>query len=63
LDERRALRREVERRLGQGRLITTPGLFVLGIQADVISVKEADRAKDLLEHRRFRMSFDPSGTW
>jgi predicted nucleic acid-binding protein len=55
-DEKRVLRREVERRLGQGRLITTPGLFVLGIRAGVISVEEADRAKDLFEHR-FRMSF------
>jgi predicted nucleic acid-binding protein len=56
-DEKRLLRREVERRLGPGRLITTPGLFVLGIRAGVLSIEEADRAKDLLEQRRFRMPF------
>ena len=56
-DEKRPLRREVDRRLGPGRLITTPGLFVLGIRAGVLTLEEADRAKDLLEQRRFRMSF------
>jgi predicted nucleic acid-binding protein len=56
-DEKRPLRREVERRLGPGRLITTPGLFVLGIRGGVLSIEEADRAKALLEQRRFRMPF------
>lgn len=56
-DEKRTLRREVDRRLGPGRLITTPGLFVLGIRAGVLTIEEADRAKGLLEQSRFRMSF------
>ena len=56
-DEKRPLRREVHRWLGPGRLITTPGLFVVGIRAGVLTIEEADRAKDLLEQRRFRMSF------
>ena len=56
-DEKRRLRREVTERLGPGRLVTTPGLFVLAIRAGVMTVEEADRAKGILEGHRFRMSF------
>jgi predicted nucleic acid-binding protein len=60
-DERRRFRREVHDRLGDNRLITTPGLLVLGIRADVLSVGEADEAKRILEGRRFRMAFESFG--
>ena len=56
-DEKRPLRREVDRRLGPGRLMTTPGVFVLGIRARAITVEEADQAKAVLEGHRFRMPF------
>ena len=56
-DEKRRLRREVNERLGQGRLVTTPGLFVLAIRASVMTVEQADQAKGVLERHRFRMSF------
>ena len=56
-DEKRRLRRAVNERLGPGRLVTTPGLFVLAIRAGVITVEDADRAKAILEEHRFRMSF------
>lgn len=47
-DERRRFRREVFARLGEGRLITTAGLFVLAIRAGLISLDEADRASRLV---------------
>jgi len=56
-DEKRRLRREVNERLGPGRLVTTPGLFVLAIRAGVMTVAEADQAKAILERHRFRMAF------
>jgi predicted nucleic acid-binding protein len=56
-DEKRRFRREVLAGLGSGRLVTTPGLFVLAIRAGRISVEEADTAKVVLERNRFRMGF------
>lgn len=56
-DEKRRFRREVLARLGPGRIVTTPGLFVLAIRAGAISVEEADHAKAILERNRFRMGF------
>jgi len=56
-DEKRRFRREVLARLGSGRLVTTPGLFVLAIRAGAMSVDEADEAKAILERHRFRMPF------
>jgi predicted nucleic acid-binding protein len=56
-DEKGRFRREVNERLGPGRLVTTPGLFVLAIRAGVMTVEEADDAKRILEQRRFRMLF------
>jgi len=56
-DEKRRFRREVLASLGPGRLVTTPGLFVLAIRAGVISVEQADHAKAVLEGNRFRMGF------
>jgi predicted nucleic acid-binding protein len=56
-DERRRFRREVLSRLGEGRLVTTPGLLVLAIRAGCLSVEEADQMKAVLERHRFRMTF------
>jgi predicted nucleic acid-binding protein len=47
-DEKRRFRREVLARLGEGRLVTTAGLFVIAIRAGAISVEEADQVKELL---------------
>jgi predicted nucleic acid-binding protein len=57
-DEKRAFRQEVLRRLGQGRLLNTAGILLLAIRADVLTVEDADRAKDRLEECRFRMNFN-----
>jgi predicted nucleic acid-binding protein len=54
-DEKRTFRREALARLGNGRLINTPGLLVLSIRAGLITIEEADAMKELLEQRRFRM--------
>lgn len=56
-DERRRFRRLAEERLGSGRLLTTPRIYVLAIQANVITVEQADEDKALLEVRRFKMRF------
>jgi predicted nucleic acid-binding protein len=56
-DERRRFRREVIARLGEGRLVTTAGLFVIAIRAGVTSVEEADQIKEILQRHRFRMAF------
>jgi predicted nucleic acid-binding protein len=56
-DEKRRFRREVIARLGEGRLVTTAGLFVIAIRAGAISVEEADQVKELLQRHRFRMAF------
>jgi len=56
-DEKKRFRREVTARLGLERLVTTAGLFVIAIRAGVISVEEADQAKEILERHRFRMAF------
>ncbi|MBI4333347.1 MAG: hypothetical protein HY673_18945 [Chloroflexi bacterium] len=51
------IRREVNARLGQGRLVTTAEVFVLAIHAGTISMEQADQAKAVLEQHRFRMAF------
>jgi predicted nucleic acid-binding protein len=56
-DEKRRFRREVLAGLGGGKLVTTPGLFVLAIRSGALSVDEADAAKAILERHRFRMAF------
>jgi predicted nucleic acid-binding protein len=56
-DEKRRFRREVITRLGEERLVTTAGLFVIAIRADVISVEEANQIKEILQRHRFRMAF------
>jgi predicted nucleic acid-binding protein len=56
-DERRVFLREARARIGEGRLINTPGLYVLWIRCGLVTVAEADEAKRILEGRRFRMAF------
>jgi predicted nucleic acid-binding protein len=56
-DEKRRFRREALSRLGEGRLVTTAGLLVLGIRTGLVSVEEADAVKAALEQHRFRMTF------
>ncbi len=57
-DERRVFLREARTRLGQDRLINTPGLFLLWIRAGLLTVAEADAAKLALEGKRFKMAFE-----
>lgn len=56
-DEKRRFLREAEKRLGPGRVLNTPGLFLLAIRRGVLTVDEADAAKAILEQHRFRMPF------
>jgi predicted nucleic acid-binding protein len=56
-DERRVFFREAESRLGPGRILNTPGVYLLCIRAGLLTVEEADAAKRTLEHHRFRMAF------
>ncbi len=56
-DEKRRFRREARDRLGEGRILTTPGLILLAIRAGIMTVEEADQAKAVLETKRFNMAF------
>jgi predicted nucleic acid-binding protein len=56
-DERKAFRREATSRLGQGRILTTPGIYVLAIRSGLLTIKEADADKTKLEACRFAMNF------
>ena len=56
-DEKGRFRREVEKRVGKHRLIGTPDLFVRAIQAELVTVEEADSDKAILEGKRFKMAF------
>ena len=56
-DEGRRFLRLANAHLGPGRVLNTPGLFVLAIRADVLTVEEADRHKATLERHRFKMNF------
>jgi hypothetical protein len=51
----------VVERLGEQRLLTTPGILLASIRAGQLTVDEADRIKQRLEALRFRMSFDSFG--
>lgn len=56
-DEKSRFRREVIARLGAGRLLTTPDVFVLAIRLGLLSIEEADADKAILETQRFTMKF------
>jgi len=55
-DEKRIFLREAKQRLGDARIINTPGVYVLFIRAGLLSVEEADEAKAILEQHRFRIA-------
>jgi predicted nucleic acid-binding protein len=57
-DERRVFLREARMRLGEGRIIDTPGLLLLAIRRGTLTLDDADRAKATLETQRFTMRFD-----
>ncbi len=57
-DERGVFRREATRRLGPGRLATTPGLMIMAIEGGHLTVERADEAKRILERCRFKMDFE-----
>ena len=57
-DERRRFLRLAEERLGPGRILNTPGIYVLAIRAGLISAEQADADKLVLERHRFTMRFE-----
>lgn len=60
-DEGRRFRSEVLARLGEGRLLTTPAIYVHALRAGLLTVAEADADKALLASRRFVMKFASFG--
>lgn len=56
-DEKRRFRREAEARLGGERILGTVELFVLAIEAGLVTVEQADADKLALESRKFKVSF------
>ena len=56
-DERKVFLREARQRLGERRIVNTPGLLVRAIQRGTLTVDAADAAKAVLEARNFRMKF------
>jgi predicted nucleic acid-binding protein len=56
-DEKGAFLRTATERLGEGRVLTTADLLLMCIRAELLSVAEADAAKELLSTRKFRMPF------
>ncbi len=56
-DEKGAFRREALTRLGPGRILTTPGIYVMAIKGGLLSIEEADCDKGKLEALRFKMDF------
>jgi predicted nucleic acid-binding protein len=67
-DEKGLFLREALRRLGDGRILNTAGLYVLWIRRGVLTIRrgvltvaDADRAKGVLEGRRFKLAFDSFG--
>jgi predicted nucleic acid-binding protein len=56
-DERGRFRREALARVGADNLLGTPEIFVLAIQAGLLTIEEADRDICTLEQNRFKMPF------
>lgn len=52
-DERRVFRRVARVRIGDARILTTPGILVLAVGGGVISVEELRGAREELERNRF----------
>ena len=60
-DERGKFWKLASIRLGAGRILNTPGVFVLAIRANLLSVADADHHKHTLETNRFKMQFRSFG--
>ena len=56
-DEKRRFRREAEARVGADRILGTVEVFVLAIEAALLTLEEADADKLVLERRRFKVAF------
>lgn len=56
-DEKRRFRREALTRVGSGRLLGTVEVFLLAIEAGLMTVEQADADKLILERCRFKLSF------
>lgn len=56
-DEKKRFRRELEKRIGLKKLLTTAGLVVYAIRAGLLTVETADAWKATLEGKRFRLPF------
>jgi len=56
-DEKGVFRILVLRKIGQGRLLTTPDLILTAVQSKLITVAQADKWKVKLEKLRFKMTF------
>jgi len=56
-DEKRLFRRTALAEVGKERIWTTPDIIVHAIQAEVVSVEEADHWKEHLSQNRFHMQF------
>ena len=56
-DEKRVFLREARNRLGDGRILNTPGLYVFWVRSGLLSLEEANKAKATLETKRFKMAF------
>ncbi len=56
-DERRKFQRIAEERIGTGRILNTPGIYVMAIRSELLSVEDADADKQILERHRFKMRF------
>ncbi|MCY3931354.1 MAG: hypothetical protein OXH70_06535 [Acidobacteria bacterium] len=56
-DERGAFLNRARRVLGEGRMLDTPTLLLLAIDADLLTIAEADELKQELERARFKMPF------
>ena len=56
-DERGAFLNRARKALGEGRVLDTPNLLMLAIDAGLITIAEADELKQELESARFKMPF------
>ena len=56
-DEKCVFLHKARQCLGEGRILTTPGIIVLAIRAGLLTLEEADAIKALLEKKRFKMTF------
>ena len=58
VDERGRFLRMARERIGEDRILNTPGILLLAIHTGLLSVDEADVLKARLETHRYRMKFD-----